>query len=424
MFSRNFLQESQNAPSGRRADHARALARAYIHDELAADQRGKAAQIFFALLDDPSPLVRRALAESLAGATTAPPGVVLGLACDQSDVAASVLSRSPVLTDAQLIDCAAIGDSAAQTAIALRAEISPALAAALAEIGSREALIALAVNEGANLPDFALRRMIERFGADARIREALLSRAWLPAAIRAALAAAAARQLSEVAAERGWLTPGRSERLAKETSDRAFMIIAAGCAGYSDETASLAAYLRVSGQLTAGLALRALLCGQTGLFEATLVELTGRSPRRIADLIKTPASTAFAAVFAEAGLPEPLRPAFETALAALARLTLEDLPAEDCSNEGALQLPIIQAVLRRCESAGDEAFSRLVALLRRFETEAAREKGRRSLDRLKRQAALDARVETTAGAAPADVVPAEPQVVIDLTALEKELVAA
>ncbi len=44
---------------------------------------------------------------------------------------------------------------------------------------------------------------------------------------------------------------------------------------------------------------------------------------------------------------------------------------------------MIQAVLRRCETAGDEALGRLIPLLRRFATEAAREKGRRSLERKK-----------------------------------------
>ena len=50
--------------------------------------------------------------------------------------------------------------------------------------------MALATNEGANLPGFTLRRMIERFGDDGRMREALLRRAWLPASARAALTAA------------------------------------------------------------------------------------------------------------------------------------------------------------------------------------------------------------------------------------------
>ncbi len=332
------------------------------------------------MLDDPSAEVRRALAESLASAEDAPLELVLGLACDQSDIAALVLSRSPLLSDEQLIDCAAIGDCAAQTAIASRPRLSAAVAGALAEIGSREALIALAANQGANLPGFTLRRMIERFGDDGRLREALLGRAWLPASARAALAAAVARSLAEWTVERHWLTPARAERVTGDATDRALMIIAAGAAAYSDETASLAAYLRASGQLTAGLALRALLCGQTALFEATLVELTGLSPRRVAGLISDPASKDFAEAYAEAGLPPCLSPAFQTALTALARIASEQASADD-----ALNLGVVQAVLRRCETAGDEALDGLIPLLRRFETEAAREKGRRSLERKKQE---------------------------------------
>jgi len=407
MSLRNLLS-SPNASTSLRAENAGALARAYLHGEFAGEERDEAENLLFSLLDDPSALVRRALAESLASAESAPSGLVLGLACDRSDIAALVLSRSPLLSDEQLIDCAAIGECAAQTAIASRPRLSAAVSGALAEIGSREALIALAANEAANLPGFTLRRMIERFGADGRLREALLGRAWLPASARAALTAAVARSLAEWTVERHWLTADRAERVTRDSADSALMIIAAGAAAYSDETASLAAYLRASGQLTAGLALRALLCGQTALFEATLVELTGLSPRRVAELISDPVSNAFAAVYAEAGLPACLSPAFQTALTALARIASEQTCADD-----ALNLGVVQAVLRRCETAGDEALGRLIPLLRRFETEAAREKGRRSLERMKQE---------TMAAAPA--APEQPKTVPDLTALEKELIAA
>jgi uncharacterized protein (DUF2336 family) len=153
------------------------------------------------------------------------------------------------------------------------------------------------------------------------------------------------------------------------------MIIAAGCAAFSEETAALAAYLRVSGQLTAGLALRGLLCGQTGLFAATLVELTGMGPRRVAGLIREPASTAFAAVYDKAGLPAPLMVAFRAALIALYKTAQADLDA-GAEDGGALRLPVIQFVLSQCEAMRDESLGRLIALLRRFEADAARESAR------------------------------------------------
>jgi len=438
MLVRKFIQWSENAPAAARADGVGALARAYLYSDMSETERAEAEQTLFAMLDDPSPLARRALAESFASAVDAPPAIVLGLACDQSDISTIVLSRSPLLTDSELIDCAAISDSAAQAAIALRPDLSAAVSAALAEIGAREALIALAVNDGANLPEFAMRRMIERFGHDGEMREALLGRPNLPGAIRAALAAAAARQLTDFVSERKWLSRARSERLAKDSCDRATMIVAAGCAEYSGETVALAAYLRQSGQLTAGLALRALLCGQTGLFEAALAELTGLGPRRVAGLRRDPASHAFAALYAKAGLPPALFLAFRTALEALARHGRD----QDEIDDGALRLPIVQAVLDRCEAADDENLGRLIALLRRFEADAARDTGKRGLERLRREG-TPAEPQTATEIAPetGDAAPlaayAEPrladqsappapeiEIFVDLEALEKELMAA
>jgi hypothetical protein len=241
----------------------------------------------------------------------------------------------------------------------------------------------------------------------------------------------------------------RSQRIVQDSRDRATMIIAASCAEYSEETSALAAYLRVSGQLTAGLALRALLCGQTGLFEATLAELTGMAPRRIAGLAKDPASSAFAALYAKAGLPPALLIAFRAALAALAR------KRQDETEDGALRLPVIQAVLDQCIERRDESLDRLVALLRRFEADAAIEQGKRGMARIKSEAAEAApeRIEpeyavasapeavalaqnpalqnpalTDAAPIRAMVEPYRPdeelEVFIDLDALEKELMAA
>jgi uncharacterized protein (DUF2336 family) len=436
MIVRQFVHWSENAPASARAEGIGALSRAFLYGDLDGAERAEAEQILYAVLDDPSPLVRRALAESLASAHDAPPAIVVGLALDQSDVSSVILARSPVLIDAQLIDCASVGDAVAQAAIALRSELSPAVSAALAEIAGREALIALAVNVGANLPEFAMRRMIERFGNDGELREALLGRPWIPASIRAALAASAARQLADHAVELNWLSRARSDRIAKDARERAAMIIAAGCAAFSEETAALAAYLRVSGQLTPGLALRALLCGQTGLFAATLVELTGIGPRRVAGLMREPASTGFAALYARAGLPAPLMVAFRAALTALAR---EDNAGE--AEEGGLRLPVIQSVLAQCEAAQDESLSRLIALLRRFEADAARAFGMKGLARLREEqiesfappvAARDIAAAIAAAEQVEPVSPVEPMteplaetdVVVDLIALEKELLAA
>src|ERR1700730_18076268 len=161
MAVRKFLQCAGTASPSDLAESAGALARAFLYGDLPEPEREEARLTLTGLLDDSLPLVRRALAESFASAANVPLYMVLTLANDSSDVAAIVLARSPLLSDAELVECTATADAFAQSAIALRPWVSAQVAAALAEVGARKALITLAVNPGAELLEFSIRRMIE-----------------------------------------------------------------------------------------------------------------------------------------------------------------------------------------------------------------------------------------------------------------------
>src|SRR6201999_415411 len=104
MIVRQFLQWVRNASPGERAEATSALARGYLHSELSTDDLAAAEGAMIMLLDDPSPLVRRAMSDVFASAQKAPRVVAHALAADQMDVALPVLSRSPLLFDDDLID--------------------------------------------------------------------------------------------------------------------------------------------------------------------------------------------------------------------------------------------------------------------------------------------------------------------------------
>ncbi|HLH11155.1 MAG TPA: DUF2336 domain-containing protein [Methylovirgula sp.] len=366
MIIRQFLLWARTAAAGPRARAASALARAYLYSNLSESEKEEAMLALAGLLDDPSPLVRRAMAESFADAEGAPHHIVLGLADDQSDISSIVLRHSPVLTDSDLIDCAAIGDALAQTAIALRSFVSAAVSAAIAEVGAREALIALASNLGTHLPEFSMRRMIERFGKDGRIREALLSRPNLPASLRADLVAATAYSLSSFVTARAWMSWERASFMTREACEQAHVIIAATS---GEGTAKLVAHLRQCGQLTASLLLRALLSGNCGLVEAALVELSALPLARVKGLLQDWRSAGFAMLYRRAGLPETLLPAFRAAIEALSLETEQEGGAS-------LSRRRVERVLTACEAANEGELDRLLAVLRRFHAEAARDEAR------------------------------------------------
>ena len=103
MIVRQFINWVRSAPAGERADATSALARAYLYSDLSEDDRIAAEGAMTMLLDDPSPLVRQALADALAPSAKAPATLIIALAADQPDVASGVLEFSPLLIDADLL---------------------------------------------------------------------------------------------------------------------------------------------------------------------------------------------------------------------------------------------------------------------------------------------------------------------------------
>lgn len=415
MIVRNFLSWAQTASAAQRAEGAGALARAYLYSDLDAKARREAEIALTSLLDDPSPLVRRALSDNFASAIEAPRAIVSALASDQSDIATPVLSRSPLLTEAELIDCAAIGDAFAQSAIALRASVPASVCAALAEVGVREAAISLAVNPGADLPEFSMRRMVERFGDDGEMREALLARPWLPATVRNDLVNAAAASLTAFVTDCGWLSTERAERLARESRDKANVIIVSDAAERDGRQGvrDLVAHLRASKQLTASLVLRALLSGNRELFEAALCELSGLREEKVAGLVRDFRGAGFAALYARAGLPEKFLPAFRAALEALREYS------DVHGGEAKLSLVMIERVLTACDEINGGELDKLMALLRRFEMEAALEEARALSARLAAEAEAPAIAAHAAFDETRSIAP-----VIDIAAFEAELMQA
>ncbi len=321
------------------------------------------------LLDDPSVLVRRAMAEALAASADAPRSVILGLTQDQIDIAEIVIERSPVLLDVELVDLAASGKENVQLAIASREYVSRAVAAAVAEVGHATACLLLIENPGADLTGAALARIAERHGHLAAIRDALLSRDDLPTETRQALVATLADTLARFVAHRAWLPEDRAKSVAREACDRATVAIAAGQT--PEQVAALVRHLAQTGQLTGALLLRALLSGNMNFLIDALSELSGLSASRISSVLADRSGHGFRALFERAGLPQGAYSAFRAAIEVVQEMGFVGTPGYT-----ALGRTMVEQVIARYapESVGE--LDELYALLRRFATEAARDEAR------------------------------------------------
>ncbi len=375
MIVRQFLHWVRTAPAGQRAEATSALARAYLYSDLSADDRPAAEGAMIMLLDDPSPLVRHALADTLACSDHAPPAVIHALANDQSEIAATVLEHSRLLIDADLVEIVATGDAAAQAAIARRHCLQRSVAAAIAEVGCAEACLIVIESEDADIAPFSIDRIVERFGTLAAIREAVLARVDVPAHTRQALVAKLSEALADFVAARAWLEPERARRVAKEACEKAAVTIAADV---PDEARSLLRHLQATGQLTVGLMLRALLSGNTVLFEEALVELSGIPMARVRAIVHGRSAAGFRALYEKAGLPASAYPAFREAVGALADAdSLREL-----GGSSRLKRRMIERVLAGCARDEIGEVEPLLMLLRRFATEAAREEARLYCDEI------------------------------------------
>jgi uncharacterized protein (DUF2336 family) len=379
MIVRDFLQWIRTAPASDRAEATSALARAYLYSDLSPDDLGAAEGAMLMLLDDPSPLVRRSLADALAASPDAPPAIVLALAGDQPQIAAPVYALSPLFVDADLVDAVATTGAAIQAAIASRAGLPRSVAAAIAEIGTAESCLIMVENFDADIAPFSIDRVVDRFGHLAALREALLARDDIPAATRQALVIKLSETLAGFVAGRAWLDADHARRVAHEACEKATVTIAADAP--QTELGPLIRHLCASGQLTAGLILRALLSGNIVLFEEALAELAGMPVVRVSGLIHDRGAAGLRALFEKAQLPASTFPAFKEAVEALREGVLLE-PG------GATRLKrrMIERVLTRCENEDIDDLAPLLTLLRRFATEAAREEARLFCDEL---AALD-----------------------------------
>jgi uncharacterized protein (DUF2336 family) len=375
MIVGDFLQWVCTAPASERAEATSALARAYLYSDLSPDDLAAAECAMLMQLDDPSPLVRRALADALAASPSAPPAIVIALAADQPQIAAPVYALSPLFVDADLVDAVATGGGTVQAAVACRAGLPRSVAAAIAEIGAAESCLVLMENRDAEILPFSIERIIERFGHLAVMREALLARDDLPAAARHSLVTKLSETLVSFVAGRAWLDTDRAQSVAREACEKATVTIAAERP--ESELPALIHHLCDSGQLTARLILRAVLSGNIALFEEALAELTDIPVARVSSLVHDRGTAGLRALFVKAALPASTYSALKEAI----EVMREGFVSEP-GGAARLNRRMIDRVLTRCEDQGLSEPAPLLTLLRRFATEAAREEARMFCDEL------------------------------------------
>lgn len=295
-----------------RAAVAAKVASQFAEVELAPRERELAHEILGYLVHDVATSVRESLARCLTGNDAAPRNIVLQLARDIDQVAIPVLERSPVLTDEDLVGLVYYGSPAKQCAIAARAEVGAPVSEAIAHRGDRSAVLTLVRNAGAVINEAAATMLVKRYADDADVAAPLVQRRDLPALLVERLIAMVSEQMREYLVAHHEMDSRVASTLEEQARERTTTdaIMRMG----NDDLRALVVQLAENGRLTGTLILRAACAGEVRFVEAAFAELTAVPDERLWRLIHDVGALGFRAVYARAGMPEALYPAFRRVL--------------------------------------------------------------------------------------------------------------
>jgi uncharacterized protein (DUF2336 family) len=296
-----------------RANAAQKICRVIDTTNLTPEDQESARQILDMMCADAAVLVRRALAVTLRNSPRLPRDVALKLAKDVDIIAVPVLKNSPVITDEDLVEIVLAGSAEKQVAIAQRPTLGQGLTEVIALYGTKEAVEAATLNEGASFSDDAYAGVLNRFANDNEIKSALVSRSWLPLHVTEKLVNMVAGELFDRLVNKHELPPQLAIEIAAGARERATLDLVEQ-AGVSSDPERFAQQLHLNGRLTPSLIMRALCLGHMTFVEHALAELGGVPHSKAWLMIHDAGTLGLKTVFERAGLPSGMFTAFRLAI--------------------------------------------------------------------------------------------------------------
>jgi len=281
------------------------------HQGLSEGERKLAEDIFRVMVKDAEVRVRQALSRQLKENHLVPHDVALALARDVEDVALPMLQFSEVLSDEDLVEIVNSQDGHGKlVAVASRAHVSGEVAAALVASHDEGAVATLVANEGAELTEATLSRVVDEFGANDAIGKPLAERHNLPVTVAERLMARVSENLRQNLMKRRDLPPEMATAMLIQAREMAVL----GLADSETDVLKLVEHLARHKRLTPSIILRAVCMGDMVFFEAALARLAGVKTDNARKLIHDSGKRGFEALFDKAKLPRDFFTAMRAAV--------------------------------------------------------------------------------------------------------------
>jgi uncharacterized protein (DUF2336 family) len=251
--------------------------------------------------------VRSALSHSLRNARLVPHDVALKLADDVEAVALPMLTASPVLTDADLVELIQQGSDRKHEAIAGRTGVSEQVADALVSQAGEAAVATLMGNPTARVAAANLSTAIDRFADSDRVKAAIVHRASLPVTIAERLVVMVSEKLQAHLLSHHELSASIATDIVLRGRESAMLHLSRGFDEHGLER--LARQMQRNHRLTPFLVLRALCLGDLAFFEVAMAVMANVPVMNARILIQDAGPNGLVSLYEKACMPSRLLPA-------------------------------------------------------------------------------------------------------------------
>lgn len=314
MLSEQDVRRLLSDPSAdHRAETASKVARQFEGDDLSVAERALAEDIFRIMMKDAEVRVREALAENLKENPHVPHDVAVTLAGDVDTVALPILEFSEVLNSEDLIAIVSSQGAGKQTAVARRKSVDEAVSEALVDHGNEIVVSTLVANQGAEISDKSLTKVVDKYGDSEAVQAPLIQRPRLPVTVTERLVTRVSEHLKAQLVARHDLPADLAADLIMQSREKATIDLSTEST--EDEVQSLVRQLNQNNRLTPSIILRALCMGDTKFFEYAMAERAGIPVVNARILIHDSGDLGLKGLYEKCGQPSAFFPAVKAAVA-------------------------------------------------------------------------------------------------------------
>jgi uncharacterized protein (DUF2336 family) len=198
-------------------------------------------------------------------------------------------------------------------AVARRANVSAAVSDALVDTGNESVVSTLVANDGADISESTMNRVVDNFPASDGVKSALIGRVVLPVTVAERLVTLVSDKLKDQLAQRHKVSSESAIDLILAARERAVLNLSTE----TDENSldRMVSQMHRHGRLTPSIVLRALCLGDLAFFEAAIARLADLSLVNARKLIYDEGKRGLGAIYQRAGLPPGQLPIARAAIA-------------------------------------------------------------------------------------------------------------